>query len=237
MSAEIEQRLAAVRERISGAAQRAGRDAQEITLVGVSKRQPAARVVEAVGAGLGHVGENYVQEALAKQEEVRAALEVMDGKPPTWHFIGHLQRNKARAAAEAFDWIQSLDRVSLGRELEQRAAAAGRRLRLLVQVNVSGEPQKAGIEPRALDELLASSREWSHLELAGLMVIPAVGELESTRACFAKLRELRDRHRSLPGGEALHELSMGMSGDFEVAIEEGATIVRVGTAIFGARPD
>lgn len=238
MSASVAERLAAVRERIAAAAVRSGRSPDSVTLVGVSKRQPAAAVVEAARAGLRHVGENYVQEALPKLKEVRATLEETGTNPLCWHFIGHLQRNKARVAAPAFDVVETLDRVELGAELDRRAAAAGRRLRALVQVNVSGEAQKAGIAPDAVRELLAASESWPQLEVLGLMTIPEAAEgAEASRPAFARLRSLLDELRSAPGGASLRALSMGMSGDFEVAIEEGATIVRVGTALFGPRPD
>lgn len=238
MSGEtIGARLADVRERIARAAARAGRPAEEIALVGVSKRQPAASVVAAVRAGLRHVGENYVQEAVTKLPEVRAALEEDGSKLPEFHFIGQLQRNKARRVVEHFDVVETLDRTSLGAELDRRAGAAGRTLRCLLQVDLSGEPGKGGVAPAAAAELLAESRDWRHLEVCGLMVIPApVADPEAARPAFAALRELRDALREEPGGSALRELSMGMSADFEIAIEEGATSVRVGTAIFGPRP-
>ncbi len=230
-------RLVEVRERIARAAARAGRRPEDVTLVGVSKGQPAAAVLEAVRAGLGDVGENYVQEALPKLEEVRAALEGLGHELPCWHFIGALQRNKARAVAPVFDVVETLDRAALGAELDRRAAAADRRLRALVQVNVSGEPQKAGVAPEEAPELLAASTGWTHLDVVGLMTVPAAAsDPEQVRPSFARLRELRDRLHAAPGGGSLRELSMGMSGDFEVAIEEGATIVRVGTALFGPRP-
>jgi pyridoxal phosphate enzyme (YggS family) len=233
----IAERLAALRDRIAAAARRAGREPGAVTLVGVSKRQPAEAVVAAVRAGLRHLGENYVQEAAAKQQEVHAALEASGDKPPTWHFIGKMQRNKAQPLVRLFDVLESLDREALGTELERRAGDADRRLRVLLQVNTSGEPQKGGVDPDQLAALLEASRAWSHLEVAGLMTIPAPGDdPEGTRPSFARLRQLRDALRDAPGGGALRELSMGMSADYEVAIEEGATIVRVGTALFGPRP-
>jgi pyridoxal phosphate enzyme (YggS family) len=233
----VEQRLAEVRERVRRAAERAGRRPEEVLLVGASKGQAADKVVAAVRGGLRHVGENYVQEALPKQAEVRAKLEGLGLKPPSWHFIGHLQRNKARLLVGAFDVLETLDARALGDALERRAAALDGRLSVLVQVNVSGEPQKAGVAPDALPELLAAGAAWPHLELGGLMAIPAPGDAEQARPAFARLRALRDALRDAPGGAALRHLSMGMSGDFEVAVEEGATIVRVGTALFGPRPD
>lgn len=234
MSAEIAERLAEVRERISAAAARAGRGADEIELIGVAKRFPAASVVAAVRAGLRSVGENYVQEAQAKLPEVREALTAEGLAPPCFHFIGQLQRNKARHAVELFDVVQTVDRASLGEALDRRAGAANRRLRVLLQVDVSGEAQKGGATPDDLPALLEASALWTHLDVCGLMAIPAPDR--DTRPAFDRLRALRDANRSRPGGEALRELSMGMSGDFEQAIEAGATAVRVGTAIFGSRP-
>jgi hypothetical protein len=235
-TAEIGARLAAVRDRVRRAAERAGRSPDEIALVGVAKRKPAALVAAAVRAGLRHVGENYVQEAIPKILEVKEILEHEGSAAPDWHFIGLLQRNKARRVAECFDLIETVDRAPLAEALEQRAQAAGRVLDVLLQVNVSGELQKGGIDPAALPELLAASAAWKHLRVVGLMAIPAVEtDPEASRPAFARLRELRESLDSAAGGGALRELSMGMSADFEVAIEEGATIIRVGTAIFGAR--
>jgi pyridoxal phosphate enzyme (YggS family) len=236
MSAETADRLAAVRERIANAAARAGRHPDEITLVGVSKRKSADDIVQAVCAGLRHVGENYMQEARAKIPAVVETLAVSDVDPPCWHFIGRLQSNKANRAVELFDVIETLDRPSLGEHLNRRAWGKERPLDVLVEVNLSDEPQKAGVSPEGLPDLLAQSAGWRHLRLAGLMAIPeASDDPEQVRPAFARLRELRDTLRAGPGCESLTELSMGMSADFEVAIEEGATLVRVGTAIFGAR--
>ena len=234
MSAEIAERLAEVRRRVSEAAARAGRSADEIELVGVAKRFPAEAVVAAVRAGLASVGENYVQEAQAKLPAVCEALAAEGLAPPCFHFIGRLQRNKARHAVEIFEVVQTVDRASLGKELDRRAGAAQRRLRILLQVDVSGEAQKGGVAPDDLPALIEASARWAQLEVCGLMTIPA-GDRDS-RPAFDRLRELRDASRAGPGGEALRELSMGMSADFEQAIEAGATTVRVGTAIFGPRP-
>jgi pyridoxal phosphate enzyme (YggS family) len=235
-TAEIGARLAAVQDRVRRAAERAGRSPDEIALVGVAKRKPAALVAAAVRAGLRHVGENYVQEAIPKILEVKEILEHEDSAIPSWHFIGLLQRNKARRVAECFDLIETVDRAPLAEALEPRAQAAGRVLDVLLQVNVSGERQKGGIDPAALPELLAASAAWQHLRVVGLMAIPAVEtDPEASRPAFTRLRELRESLGAAAGAGALRELSMGMSADFEVAIEEGATIIRVGTAIFGPR--
>ena len=236
MSEAVAARLSAVRERIARAAARAGRRAGEVTLVGVAKLHPAVAVVDAVRAGLDAIGENYVQEAQAKIPEVAALLAAEGRSVPRWHFVGHLQRNKARHVARLFDVGETLDSAELGGELDRRAAALGRRLALLFQVNLSGEPQKAGVDPGALPALLDASAAWGSLDPVGLMTMPAAAEdPEAGRPVFARLRELLEKAPALPRGGRLRELSMGMSGDFEVAIEEGATIVRVGTAIFGAR--
>jgi pyridoxal phosphate enzyme (YggS family) len=234
MSQEVAERLAGVRARIAAAAARVGRDPAEITLVGVSKRQPAERIAEGARAGISHMGENYVQEAQTKLPEVHGRLE--PDQIPRWHFIGQLQRNKARHVARLFDVVETVDRVSLGEELDRRAEQAARRLEILLQVNVSDETQKGGVAPSDLPALLEASRAWTQLDLRGLMTVPAASDdPEHTRQAFAHLRELRDTHRAAPGGDALQALSMGMSADFEVAIEEGATLIRVGTALFGPR--
>ena len=227
------QRLAALRERIDAAAKRAGRSPESVTLLGVAKRIASESVAEAVKAGLGDVAENYVQEATGRREELIQMLESARNPPPRWHFIGQLQRNKARVVAAHFDLVHTVDREPLGAALDRHAGAADRRLDVLVQVNISGEAQKGGVAPEDTAALLTASRAWSHLRVAGLMTIPAPGDPEAVRPAFAALRQLRDELR----GEHpdLRELSMGMSADFEVAIEEGATIIRVGTALFGPR--
>lgn len=233
---EAHERLAAVREQIDTAARRSGRDADTITLVGVSKRQPIERIVAAVEAGLDCIGENYVQEAAAKLPELAERLRASGLTLPACRFIGQLQRNKAGVAVTHFDAIETLDRESLGVALERRAADADRTLDVLLQVDLCDEAQKGGAAPDALPALLEASRAWPHLRVRGLMTIPAASDdPERTRPVFARLRELRDTLSQRPGGEALTELSMGMSSDFPVAVEEGATLVRVGTALFGAR--
>ena len=234
--ADVAARLAAVRERVARAAERAHRRPEAIAVVGVSKRKPAELVAAAVRAGLREVGENYAQEAREKLPMVRAMLEESGHKAPRWHFIGQLQRNKAAAVVRDFDAVQTLDRERLGAELNRRAEQRAGPLTVLLQVDLSGEEGKGGVLPDALPELVAASRAWPHLRVTGLMAIPAPAEdPEASRPAFARLRALRDALRGRLGGESLTELSMGMSQDFEVAIEEGATIVRIGTAIFGAR--
>jgi len=222
-------RLAEVRGRIAAAAGRARRRPEEVALVAVTKTFSVAAVREAVAAGQRLFGENRVQEARAKI----AAL----GADASWHLIGHLQRNKAGLAAGLFDVVESLDSEALARELDRRARAAGRRLRVLVQVMLVGEQSKSGVAPEEAPRLLELAAGLPALELAGLMAIPPWPDTaEDSRPHFARLRELRDRWDGscCPRG-TLRELSMGMSADFEIAVEEGATIVRVGTALFGAR--
>jgi hypothetical protein len=232
---EAAARLAAVRARIARAAARAGRRPEEITLVGVAKRQPAEAVAAAAAAGRAPVGESFVQEAREQIPRV-AALRGPDAPPLCWHFVGRLQTNKARLAAALFAEVESLDRAELALALERHAAAQGRALDVLVQVNVSEEAQKGGVASEGLAALAALVAGCPHLRLRGLMTVPAASDdPEAARPAFARLRELRDGLCRGAPGLTLPELSMGMSADLEVAIEEGATRVRVGTALFGAR--
>lgn len=197
-----------------------------VTIIAVTKTHPAEAVTAALAAGLTAVGENRVQEALAKQE-------ALPGVPAEWHLIGSLQRNKARQAVNRFALIHSVDSLALAQELDRRAAA-GSRQRVLVQVNCSAEPQKGGVEPEELPALLAAVARLDRLELQGLMTMAALTEdLAVQRQAFRLLRELRDAAQGQ--GHPLPELSMGMSGDYLVAVEEGATMVRLGTLLFGER--
>jgi hypothetical protein len=228
-------RLAAVRERIARAAARAGRRPEEITLIGVAKRKPAEAVAAAAAAGLTHAGENFVQEARVKIPRV-AALLGPRAASLRWHFVGRLQTNKAKLAASLFDQVESLDRLELALALDRHAAAAGRTLDVLIQLNLCAEPQKGGVTPDELGELVLGVQKHAHLRLRGLMTVPAASaDPEASRPIFARLRALRDTLCGRVSGLTLPELSMGMSADLEVAIEEGATSVRVGTALFGAR--
>jgi MAF protein len=230
------ERLRAVQERIERACRRAGRAVGEVRLVGVCKGQPADRIAPAVRAGVSLLGENYVQELREKRRRLEAILEPAEAARLRWRLIGGLQRNKARAAVSLVHAVDSLDRASLAAELDRHAAAAGVVLDVCLQVNLSREPQKGGVLEEDVAELLARCASLESLRVVGLMTIPAESPSpEASRPVFARLRELRDTLRESPGGEELHELSMGMSGDFEVAIEEGATLVRVGTALFGPR--
>jgi pyridoxal phosphate enzyme (YggS family) len=227
----IAQSVAAVRERIARAAGRAGRRPEEITLVAVSKTHPPERVREAFAAGLRDFGENKVQEAEGKV----AALADLRAQGLRWHLIGHLQANKARKAAALFDCIHSLDDAGLGLRIEKAAAQSRKTLPLLVQVDLAGEESKFGMDEQHLFPALEILRGLKAVQVEGLMVMPPLAEdPEETRPYFRRLRALRDqaRERNLLLGNAL---SMGMTHDFEVAIEEGATMVRVGTAIFGER--
>jgi pyridoxal phosphate enzyme (YggS family) len=226
---DIARNIQEVRQRITGAALRTGRDPGEVRLVAVSKTVEVDRIRQAIRAGIAILGENYVQEAKKKIEQM--------GMEAQWHMVGHLQSNKARQAVQLFDMIHSLDSLPLARELDRRAEAAGRTINSLVQVNLSGEQTKSGVSPESVEKLLKNLIPLKHLRVCGLMCMPPFfHEPERARPLFKALRELRDRlrERGLPG-IGLEELSMGMSGDYEVAVEEGATLVRVGTAIFGSR--
>ena len=212
------------------AARRAGREPAEIRLVAVTKTVSPERLQEAVAAGQSLFGENYVQEAKTKIASLGPGL--------TWHFIGHLQSNKARVAVELFDLIHSVDRLSLAQALEQAAGRQGKVQNILLQVNLAGEESKSGTAPANAQALLLAISQMPHLRVLGLMTMPPwFDEPERVRPYFKELRELRDRLRRLNLVEGdLPELSMGMTGDFEVAVAEGATLVRIGTAIFGRRP-
>ena len=213
--------LQSVRERIARSCERAGRDPASVTLVAVSKGHPAAMVAAAAAAGVRHFGENRIQEALPKIEEATGA-----GVEATWHLVGHLQSNKAKAAASAFDVIHSVDSARLLARLDTAAPAPRD---VLLQVNVAAEPQKQGIAPDEVEALVQAARAAASLRLRGLMTIaPIAADPEEVRPVFRALKLLAERH-------GLPALSMGMTDDFEVAIEEGATLVRVGRAIFGER--
>jgi pyridoxal phosphate enzyme (YggS family) len=229
MQNDLNANIERVEERLAAACAACGRERGDITLVAVSKKQSADRVREAVEGGLTVFGENRVQEAMAKMPELPGSLR--------WHLIGHLQTNKVRAAVHAeFELIHSVDSERLLLALEEAAAAAGRNQPLLLQVNVSGESSKFGLAPEGLMPLLDCASRCPHLELRGLMTIPPFTEdPENAAPHFARLRDLRDR-AAASSGFPLAELSMGMSHDLEVAVREGATLVRIGTDLFGARP-
>jgi len=217
---DIRENYASVLARIAAACARAGRDTSEVTLIAVTKTFPAEAVTAAVGAGATDVGENRVQEARDKRPLVKRAAR--------WHLIGHLQSNKAKEAVRVFDVIQTIDSLSLADKLAKAAAGEGKRIDVMLEVNIGREPQKAGVGPDEVEALARDVGKLDALRLTGLMTIPPQGEEAATRAYFRELRALRER-------TGLKELSMGMTDDFEIAIEEGATMVRVGRAIFGAR--
>ena len=218
---EIAQNLERVREQIQAATARAGRKSEDVTLVAVSKTVEPERLEAALAAGQGLFGESRVQEAKAKIPLVSSRAH--------WHMVGHLQTNKARDAVALFELIHSVDSVKLAAELNTWAERAGTTQAILLEVNASGEGSKFGLKPEDLDAALSEINKLSRLEVRGLMTIaPFRDKAEGARFCFRRLRELRD-------GIGLRELSMGMTHDFEIAIEEGATMVRIGTAIFGGR--
>ncbi len=225
--ATIAERVQEVRERIATACGRAGRDPAEVTLVAVSKAQPPEAVAEAAEAGVAVVGENRVQEALLKMPRCPGRLH--------WHLVGHLQSNKAGLAASRFDRIHSADSRDLLGKLDVAAGDAGRTLPVLLQVNVAGEASKFGMRPEDVAPTLEASTGFMNLQIDGLMTIPPLSPNPGrTRGFFRALRELRDAVQA-EARWPLPELSMGMSGDFELAIEEGATLVRVGSLVFGER--
>lgn len=225
MDLTLAQRLEAVQDRMSEAAARSGRSADEIALIGVSKTVGRSTVDHAYAIGLRHFGENRVHDCIEKFATPLPS-------DATLHEIGQLQSNKAKQAVRLFDVIHSIDRTSLVDALQKAAAQAGRRVEVLIQVNVAGEAQKAGCEPEDVPALIEAINHSNQLDLRGLMTMaPLVDDAESVRPCFSDLRELRDRTVQTLGIE-LPWLSMGMTNDFEVAIEEGATHVRVGRAIF-----
>jgi pyridoxal phosphate enzyme (YggS family) len=225
--------VASIQERMAAAARRSGRDLSDIALMAVSKTQPPERIREAYDAGLRLFGENRVQEFAGKVEGLR------DLHDAEWHMIGHLQTNKATKSAELFRAVDSVDSLKLSEKLDAAARALGKKLEVLIEINVGGEAAKSGVAPDspALEELLINAPRFEALVFRGLMTVPPfTDDPESARPYFRKLRKLREviAARKLPA-VAMDKLSMGMSHDFEVAIEEGSTCVRVGIAIFGER--
>jgi pyridoxal phosphate enzyme (YggS family) len=223
--------VARVRDRIDAAARRAGRDPESICLVAVAKKFPEAHVRAAVDAGLVHIGENRVQEAMDK---IAGTVDL----PITWHLIGHLQSNKAAHAVNSFAWIHSVDSIGLLQRLDRLSADAGTRPKLLVQVDLAKEATKHGASEDDTRRIVEAAAGCHSVRMRGLMVLPPRADTpEGSRPFFRRLRELRDQLVDQGADpEMLHELSMGMSDDFEVAVEEGATMVRVGTGLFGPRP-
>jgi uncharacterized pyridoxal phosphate-containing UPF0001 family protein len=245
---QIRENLLRVMERIEKAARRVGRDPGEIKLVAVSKTVEPVRIREAVEAGVSILGENYVQEAQRKIEEIGcpACTELASrsfaegwrfgkGRPVAWHFIGHLQTNKAKYAVRLFEMIHSIDSLPLAQELNRRGQQENRVVKIMIEVNISGEATKFGADEEKVLGIAKGILSLDHLSLEGLMSMPPYFDSpEMSRPYYIQLRELKER--MVREGIPLKELSMGMSNDFEIAIEEGATYVRVGTAIFGARP-
>ena len=222
--------IAKINDRIRIAAETCGRRGKDVQLVAVSKTIPAERVGAAIDAGVRVLGENYIQEA-------REKIEALAGRAVEWHFIGHLQRNKAKYAVRLFDLIQSVDSIRLAREIDKQAAKAGKRQAVLIQVNTGKEASKSGVYAEDALALAREAARMEHIAVRGLMTLPPYFYApEKVRPYFRALRALRERIReaAIPGIEMM-ELSMGMTGDFETAIEEGATMVRIGTAIFGER--
>jgi PLP dependent protein len=215
-------------ERIGEAAAKAGRRAEEVRLLGAAKSQSIDAVRAAIAAGIRLIGENYVQEAQHKKDHTRGAVE--------WHMIGHLQRNKAKAAVAIFDMIQSLDSIALARALDKEGQKRGVPVRALLEVNLGGETSKSGLAESKVEELVRAAMDLPNLRIEGLMAVPPFCENPmNARPYFKRLRELRDELREAVGNVDLQELSMGMTHDYNVAVEEGATIVRIGTALFGPR--
>jgi pyridoxal phosphate enzyme (YggS family) len=223
---QIAQKLEEVRNRIAAAAHKAGRNPAMVRLVAVSKTVPVELIREAMAAGQRLFGENYLQEARGKIATLAAGV--------SWHFIGHLQSNKAKGAVELFELIHGVDRLKLAQALNTAAASLGKLQDILLQVNLAGEASKSGAPPDAVPDLLREISQFPHLRVLGLMTMPPFLAPEAVRPFFRALRELRDRLLQKNLGP-LPELSMGMSGDYEVAVAEGATLVRIGTAIFGQR--
>jgi len=230
----LKARLEAINRRIAAACERAGRQASEITLVAVSKTVAPARIREAIVAGVRDLGENRVQEAAVKIPELEAIAEEHQVR---WHLIGHLQSNKARRAVELFDIVQSVDSFKLAERLDNIASEFDKRLPVFIEVNLGGEESKSGVAPNEVLRLCEQAGKFANLDLKGLMAVPPFSENpEDARPFFQRLRQLRDEARDIGvAGPDFKDLSMGMSNDFEVAIEEGATFVRIGTALFGAR--
>ena len=224
---DVGSQLENVRRRIALACERVGRDPGEVTLVGATKTVPPDRIREALDRGLAHLGENRLQEAVTK-------MKALSDRAPIWHFIGHLQANKARRAAELFDRIEAVDSLKLARVLESAVEEIGRQLCVFVQVKIGDESTKHGVPLAELPRFIGEVDALPSLTVSGLMAVPPLrDDPEDSRKDFRTLREARDLlAESYPD---IRHLSMGMSGDFEIAIEEGATEVRIGTALFGAR--
>lgn len=226
----IPERIEEIRKKIARACLKAGRDPSEVILLAVSKTFPGGLVREVLEADVHDIGENYIQELLRKRNE-------LPDPRIRWHFIGHLQSNKVRSIAGWIHLIHSVDSVKLAAEIDRQARNAGRVIDVLLEVNTTGEKSKFGIQPEETTAMVREMGNLSNISLGGLMTIgPFLPDPEGSRPMFARLRDLRDEVRKLPQSNvSMKHLSMGMTGDFEVAIEEGATVIRIGTAIFGPR--
>jgi pyridoxal phosphate enzyme (YggS family) len=228
---EVTENIRRVREVIAEAALKAGRNPADVKLMAVTKTVDDDRILEAIETGLNIIGENYVQEGRRKIEKLgRAGVQ--------WHLIGYLQSNKAKYAVKLFDMIHSVDRLSLAQELDRRSGASGLITKVLIEVNVSGEETKSGVKREGAIALVREAAKFEHLSIRGLMTMPPwFDDPEDARPFFVSLRELRERIEAEGiGNVRMDELSMGMTGDYRVAVEEGATIVRIGRGIFGERP-
>jgi pyridoxal phosphate enzyme (YggS family) len=227
---DVADNIRRIRETMAEAARRSGRPASAVRLMAVTKTVDDDRIFTAIKAGVEIIGENYVQEAKRKIDKM--------GNPCEWHMIGHLQTNKAKYAVRLFDMIHSLDRLDLAQELDRRARAAGRVMKVLIEVNVGGEETKSGIQLASARDLVRAVAPMENLSIQGLMTMPPwFDDPEEARPFFRALRELQDRITAeVIDRVEMHELSMGMTGDYAVAIEEGATIVRIGRGVFGERP-
>jgi|SRR5262245_1595037 len=231
---ELIGRFASIKDRIAAACARTGRDASEVTFLGVTKTVPPELIKAAIESGLRVVGENRVQEAASKISELKELTSYYNVE---WHLIGHLQSNKARRAVELFDAVQTVDSLRLAERLDTLAGENAKRMPVFIEVNLGNEVSKSGIPPREALSLCEQMLKFANLELRGLMAVPPFLENpQDIRPFFRRLRELHDEARRIGiVGEKFKELSMGMSNDFEAAIEEGATLVRIGTALFGER--
>jgi PLP dependent protein len=238
-SMSIADNIACVEEEMAVACRLAGRPRESVQLMAVSKTHPVSAIAEAFACGIRLFGENRVQEFIAKQSALQASGIFSDARPVSFHLIGPLQSNKATRAAQIFDAVDAVDSLQLAQRLDQAAAVADKRLPILVEIKLSAEASKHGLAPDAdeLQQLLERLPELKNLHMRGLMTIPPYADdLEQVRPYFRRLRELRDSLAQRFPALIFEELSMGMSHDFSVAIEEGSTLVRIGTAIFGARP-
>lgn len=230
----LAQRLKDIQSRIQQAAQRVGRNPSQIQLIAVTKNIPIEAIREAMSIGIRHIGENKVQEAIFKKKQLGAWPSSLLQASVTWHMIGHLQTNKVRDAVQVFDWIHSVDSLRLAEKINQECQRIQKIMPVLIEVNVSGEQSKYGVRPEELSVLLEQTAAFKTIRIEGLMTMaPVVSDPNQARSYFQQLTRLRDQLKwGLP---PFSHLSMGMSQDFEVAIEEGATMVRIGTAIFGDR--